>query len=496
MSVVDGTLSTVHPRACGGHGRDDEILVSGRGSSPRLRGTRHPAGRRDRVARFIPAPAGDTPTPFRPPMPRPVHPRACGGHLSPIFVGTAEDGSSPRLRGTRPTWILPRQAYRFIPAPAGDTEDRIGGFKRRPVHPRACGGHHHWRLYHSSCNGSSPRLRGTQLFARRHLIGRRFIPAPAGDTSLLDHTFETHPVHPRACGGHLALRFSGNEDCGSSPRLRGTRSQGHRRRARRRFIPAPAGDTLPLASIRKCHAVHPRACGGHCAQSVSLANARGSSPRLRGTRSCNALLSRSRRFIPAPAGDTRAVGEDLLDHGVHPRACGGHTFFVYVGRVPTGSSPRLRGTHQQAQRRFDTTRFIPAPAGDTPIQRSPEARQAVHPRACGGHFGRQASGLPHSGSSPRLRGTLEKSLHGIAGHRFIPAPAGDTSATNATAILHTVHPRACGGHDDARDRAKPANGSSPRLRGTPPAASLVHRVGRFIPAPAGDTRALAAPRGR
>jgi hypothetical protein len=71
---------TVHPRACGEHCQFHLLHPHGRGSSPRLRGTRRgaAAGRRT----------------------RPVHPRACGEHAKRWRGYRNIAGSSPRLRGT------------------------------------------------------------------------------------------------------------------------------------------------------------------------------------------------------------------------------------------------------------------------------------------------------------------------------------------------------------------------------------------------------------
>ncbi len=50
-----------------------------------------------------------------------------------------------------------------------------------------------------------------------------------------------------------------------------------------RFIPAFAGNTLPLGELRSLDAVHPRVCGEHPIQNRDKTGLTGSSPRLRGT---------------------------------------------------------------------------------------------------------------------------------------------------------------------------------------------------------------------
>ncbi len=233
------------------------------GSSPRLRGTLDLDAAVGRVARFIPAPAGDTGDVV-------VYP-------PPAF------GSSPRLRGTLvgQAWVAP--SLRFIPAPAGDTPSGRACRRRRPVHPRACGGHPYTGITGVLGDGSSPRLRGTLSRARRHQCQRRFIPAPAGDTIKPQKQLRARPVHPRACGGHCAACGLGANDGGSSPRLRGTPHHLSFIVPRERFIPAPAGDTPAHRELPTADPVHPRACGGHCSIPDAAWPPDGSSPRLRGT---------------------------------------------------------------------------------------------------------------------------------------------------------------------------------------------------------------------
>ncbi len=274
--------------------------------------------------RFIPAPAGDTRANKVTGDGDAVHPRACGGHYYTAILITVSLGSSPRLRGTRGRTGVPRHGGRFIPAPAGDTKNRSDLTKRQAVHPRACGGHVVRRRRVDRTLGSSPRLRGTQSSPRSNCARDRFIPAPAGDTIMFGPIISSSTVHPRACGGHIAAMKIDVSGCGSSPRLRGTRRRNGAAHRRRRFIPAPAGDTQhPPRHSRPC-AVHPRACGGHAVRDDASDGDGGSSPRLRGTLAADEIRPVGVRFIPAPAGDTIGPIVRRRSSAVHPRACGGH----------------------------------------------------------------------------------------------------------------------------------------------------------------------------
>ncbi len=92
---------TVHPRGCGEHCAAKFWIMPSVGSSPRVRGTpaERSAGRQ--TGRFIPAGAGNTVTPLYRSSGKPVHPRGCGEHATALPGLRCGRGSSPRVRGTR-----------------------------------------------------------------------------------------------------------------------------------------------------------------------------------------------------------------------------------------------------------------------------------------------------------------------------------------------------------------------------------------------------------
>ncbi len=154
-------LYTVHPRTCGEHSDRTNWRSNRSGSSPRMRGTRHRDLLFCVSYRFIPAHAGNSCRfDFRPITP-PVHPRACGEHCLHDLSAQAERGSSPRMQGTRSLPSLRRPARRFIPAHAGNTTTHTTVNNDGPVHPRACGEHVSAYLRRLAVSGSSPRMRGT-----------------------------------------------------------------------------------------------------------------------------------------------------------------------------------------------------------------------------------------------------------------------------------------------------------------------------------------------
>ncbi len=172
---------------------------------------------------------------------------------------------------------------------------------------------------------------------------------------------------------------------------------------------------------------------------------------------------------------------------VHPRACGEHQLSGNPTPQAFGSSPRVRGTRRATWPCCASSRFIPARAGNTCLHYVVLTTSAVHPRACGEHFAGRNSAAVATGSSPRVRGTPAQ-MHGARAHRrFIPARAGNTLRRRCQMQSMPVHPRACGEHDAGQFMPKPADGSSPRVRGTPPNLRRSGRASRFIPARAGNT---------
>ena len=90
-----------------------------------------------------------------------------------------------------------------------------------------------------------------------------------------------------------------------------------------------------------------------------------------------------------------------------------------------GSSPRMRGTPVDVIVVGRNERFIPAYAGNAIALSVPASRLSVHPRVCGERLPRNSKMTPPTGSSPRMRGTLDVQTRGLIPVRFIPAYAGN-----------------------------------------------------------------------
>ena len=306
-------------------------------------------------------------------------------------LSPAGTGSSPRARGTRPAPPARVGRRRFIPASAGNTCSTRAGRSSRSVHPRERGEHARGRGRARRDSGSSPRARGNTHAERVRGIH--------------------HPVHPRERGEHHYPGSPANSRAGSSPRARGTPVPRRHASGPRRFIPASAGNTPPAASGRTARPVHPRERGEHGADRVQGILSSGSSPRARGTPRQHQQQPGRERFIPASAGNTGSCASSMT-----PRY---------------GSSPRARGTRRRRRCRRPGRRFIPASAGNTPAAAEHVDLRPVHPRERGEHGQPFPFAIASIGSSPRARGTR------LAGHlladpaRFIPASAGNTTASAA-----------------------------------------------------------------
>ena len=356
------------------------------GSSPRLWGTPVRTRHRPRSRRFIPTPVGNTCSSSTRYSCKPVHPHACGEHGAGQKSHRFDGGSSPRLWGTRARCRCAAVCVRFIPTPVGNTARAPALGRRSPVHPHACGEHLAHAIHVQHAIGSSPRLWGTPAKVELSTLQIRFIPTPVGNTTRWQVHGLTLAVHPHACGEHHKRHRYGQRADGSSPRLWGTRN--------------PMGCVYLLASV------HPHACGEHEAQ--------------------HGPLKVSQRFIPTPVGNTATRPAARAASTVHPHACGEHRGFLHGDEVEL--------------------RFIPTPVGNTFSSRCKAESASVHPHACGEH--------------------QYNAMTSYSEVRFIPTPVGNTTVSCVSVTRMAVHPHACGEHRTETPHGFAANGSSPRLWGT------------------------------
>ena len=232
------------------------------------------------------------------------HPRVCGEHLRLSDLRRINPGSSPRVRGTRAVRAACGRAGGIIPAYAGNTSGYPYRRWRSWDHPRVCGEHKVDDSTGEGAWGSSPRMRGTLRRAFRKFRRLGIIPAYAGNTKARSSAQARHQDHPRVCGEHHCKKRIDQGQTGSSPRMRGTHFAGEFHVARLGIIPAYAGNTNDADSYSTARRDHPRVCGEHDHHLGVVPVVQGSSPRMRGTRSCTARITSVAGIIPAYAGNT------------------------------------------------------------------------------------------------------------------------------------------------------------------------------------------------
>ena len=232
--------------------------------------------------------------------------------------------------------------------------------------------------------------------------------------------------HPRVCGEHGTKCWKPRTPPGSSPRMRGTRESGMADYIAERIIPAYAGNTWWRTACPCCIWDHPRVCGEHTCSALAVPVARGSSPRMRGTRVIHRIVHKQCRIIPAYAGNTRYPPYCPQAVPDHPRVCGEHPRAPIMKFHGAGSSPRMRGTPKTAVFYDGSAGIIPAYAGNTSGYPSARPYARDHPRVCGEHLISCTFPRNASGSSPRMRGTRRFRKASTPNNGIIPAYAGNT----------------------------------------------------------------------
>ena len=112
-----------------------------------------------------------------------------------------------------------------------------------------------------------------------------------------------------------------------------------------------------------------------------------------------------------------------------------------------------------------SVRSIPAHAGETPRAGVLSPAKKVDPRACGGDPASTSGRLVSAGRSPRMRGRPRINQREARVGRSIPAHAGETPPAAAQGLRQGVDPRACGVDSSAWFARVCGAGRSPRMRG-------------------------------
>ncbi len=233
------------------------------------------------------------------------------------------------------------------------------------VYPRWRGEHDKSLTKNNSTPGLSPLARGTHHYFGKSVIKNRFIPAGAGNTYRSNGRNTEFSVYPRWRGEHYFCNAQRYSRIGLSPLARGTLAKQTSGYAWCRFIPAGAGNTKFILINTAFVSVYPRWRGEHFTTIGGHATAHGLSPLARGTQIWGAPLMKSKRFIPAGAGNTAADSRAGHHRPVYPRWRGEHGPNTRPSIHAVGLSPLARGTQLRRSTQLNKPRFIPAGAGNT-----------------------------------------------------------------------------------------------------------------------------------
>ena len=177
-------------------------------------------------------------------------------------------------------------------------------------------------------------------------------------------------VYPRPRGGTHYRAELGGRDCGLSPPTRGNPSPTPYIRRTKRSIPAHAGEPNAQSPPPGGDWVYPRPRGGTSRKAFALFALRGLSPPTRGNHPPPPSNPPPSRSIPAHAGEPSGGLGVSRAAGVYPRPRGGTRVGGGFGRVGGGLSPPTRGNRARPTGRALTLGSIPAHAGEPRLQTS------------------------------------------------------------------------------------------------------------------------------
>ena len=153
------------------------------------------------------------------------------------------------MRGTGYTVTHEYGHLGIIPACAGNSDMNVSKYQLIRDHPRVCGEQFNITLKTKLIKGSSPRVRGTGPTWLDGYVRAGIIPACAGNRPL-QHVYPTRPRdHPRVCGEQWYRTKRSIKVKGSSPRVRGTAYPQKTEIRTVGIIPACAGNR---ARLRRC----------------------------------------------------------------------------------------------------------------------------------------------------------------------------------------------------------------------------------------------------
>ncbi len=288
------------------------------------------------------------------------------------------------------------------------------------------------------------------------------------------------------CGERPLLTPSQRHSAGSSPRVWGTLNVLTAPRKHCRFIPTCVGNASNRRRFMAQAAVHPHVCGERLLAMCILFFIPGSSPRVWGTRSFLIFQRVVSRFIPTCVGNAIFRVSFHRYSPVHPHVCGERCRRITSRAGLCGSSPRVWGTLEWSIHRKQGLRFIPTCVGNAYSLRMRLSAITVHPHVCGERPVVAPVTITNAGSSPRVWGTPTRRVRYCCEYRFIPTCVGNAFRVHRRRLGVSVHPHVCGERGGEKYEKFRALGSSPRVWGTQRKFQKIRSIRRFIPTCVGN----------
>ena len=170
-------------------------------------------------------------------------------------------------------------------------------------------------------------------------------------------------------------------------------------------------------------------------------------------------------IIPAGAGKSLFEALAIFLREDHPRGCGEKMSARFCSAMKSGSSPRVRGKGRPVAPLVGAGGIIPAGAGKSICARLTRAAEEDHPRGCGEKDPAAREAAVELGSSPRVRGKVQRQHVAEGAVGIIPAGAGKRAGQGRDGAGEEDHPRGCGEKRAVVGAQGLMGGSSPRVRG-------------------------------
>ncbi len=292
-------------------------------------------------------------------------------------------GPSPLTRGSPSQAHAGDRGERSIPAHAGQPRSSPRCGSPPTVHPRSRGAAARGATQMQLIIGPSPLTRGSQVRKQPQVDAFRSIPAHAGQPVQGGDQGARHPVHPRSRGAAPPRGVGGRFRVGPSPLTRGSQGRVMRQCAPIGSIPAHAGQPARRRVSPPRSAVHPRSRGAALLPSDTTGNVRGPSPLTRGSPRVLDHRQVHEGSIPAHAGQPDRTNRARFPRWVHPRSRGAAKPRRAMPAARRGPSPLTRGSRIVPAVRVARTGSIPAHAGQPSENEIKRPNPWVHPRSRG-----------------------------------------------------------------------------------------------------------------